>query len=155
MWKAEPLFRAVEAIERESGAPQAMSWFAAWPSVSQVKRADWNLDRVAILCGRYDGIDDRVRENLATEELSIETIVERGELPALVLWMPWPMIRASSVTRFGGGDSFRGTPRFSALYAARGVQGLEVPEVRLRASRADKKWRKRRRRVTLMRRPDC
>ena len=44
------------------------------------------LDRVVILCGRYEGIDDRVREKLATEEISIgDYVLTGGELPAMVL----------------------------------------------------------------------
>jgi len=44
------------------------------------------LERVTILCGRYEGIDDRVRDRLVTEEISIgDYVLSGGELPALML----------------------------------------------------------------------
>jgi tRNA (guanine37-N1)-methyltransferase len=44
------------------------------------------LDHLVILCGRYEGVDERVREHLATEAISIgDYVVTGGELPALVI----------------------------------------------------------------------
>jgi len=44
------------------------------------------LDHVVILCGRYEGVDERVREHLATETISIgDYVLSGGELPALVI----------------------------------------------------------------------
>ena len=41
---------------------------------------------MVLLCGRYEGVDERVRERLATEELSIgDYVLSGGELPALVI----------------------------------------------------------------------
>src|SRR3954462_2173606 len=61
--KPEPLFRAVEAIRRE-GEPQAVVLVS--PQGKPFAQADAarlsKLERVAILCGRYEGIDDRVRQ---------------------------------------------------------------------------------------------
>jgi tRNA (guanine-N1)-methyltransferase len=86
--KPEPLFRAVEAIERSSGAPQSVVLVSPhgrpFSQVEATRLAA--LERVVILCGRYEGIDDRVREHLATEELSIgDYVLSGGELPALVI----------------------------------------------------------------------
>jgi tRNA (guanine37-N1)-methyltransferase len=42
--------------------------------------------RIALLCGRYEGIDERIRENLVTDEISIgDYVLTGGELPALIL----------------------------------------------------------------------
>lgn len=42
--------------------------------------------RIALLCGRYEGIDERIRENLITDEISIgDYVLTGGELPALIL----------------------------------------------------------------------
>jgi tRNA (guanine37-N1)-methyltransferase len=64
--KPEPLFKAVDAIRRGCGrAAGDRAGVAARPRFSQTRRrALRGLDRVVILCGRYEGIDDRVRENL-------------------------------------------------------------------------------------------
>jgi tRNA (guanine37-N1)-methyltransferase len=43
-------------------------------------------DRLALICGRYEGVDERVREHLATDEISIgDYVLTGGELPALVI----------------------------------------------------------------------
>ncbi len=45
-----------------------------------------NYHQVAILCGRYEGIDERVREHLVTDEISIgDYVLTGGELPALIM----------------------------------------------------------------------
>src|SRR5687767_15631707 len=71
--KPDPLFRAVEAIGQESGLPQAVVLVSPhgrrFSQREAVRLA--SLDHVVVLCGRYEGIDDRVREHLATEELSV------------------------------------------------------------------------------------
>ena len=44
------------------------------------------LDHLVVLCGRYEGVDERVREHLATETISIgDYVLSGGELPALVI----------------------------------------------------------------------
>ena len=80
-----------------------------------------------VLCGRYEGIDERVREALATDEISIgDYVLTGGELPALVMLdavarlVPGVVGDARSV----GEDSFaRGAAGSSALHAAGGVRG--------------------------------
>src|SRR2546426_6219328 len=66
--KPEPLFRAVDAIRHDAGEPQAVVLVS--PHGRQFTQAEAarlaSLDRVTILCGRYEGIDDRGREGLAT-----------------------------------------------------------------------------------------
>src|SRR5580765_4425559 len=78
--KPAPLFRAVDAIRHDSGEPQAIVLVS--PQGRPFSQAEAGrfaeLDRVTILCGRYEGIDDRVREGLATEELSIGDYVLSG-----------------------------------------------------------------------------
>ena len=45
-----------------------------------------DLDRVALICGRYEGVDERIRAHLATDEVSIgDYVLTGGELPALIL----------------------------------------------------------------------
>jgi len=43
-------------------------------------------DRIALLCGRYEGVDERIREHLVTDEISIgDYVLTGGELPALII----------------------------------------------------------------------
>ena len=52
----------------------------------QVARRLSKLERVVVICGRYEGVDERVAEHLATEEISIgDFVLSGGELPAAVI----------------------------------------------------------------------
>ena len=86
--KPEPLFRAVNRIREEHGNPGAVVLTSPdGPALTQqVAERLKGLRHVVILCGRYEGVDDRVRQHLATEELSIgDYVLSGGELPALVI----------------------------------------------------------------------
>jgi tRNA (guanine37-N1)-methyltransferase len=160
--KAEPLFRAVEAIEFESGTPQAVVLVSPHGrQFSQTEAARIaTLDHVVILCGRYEGIDDRVRENLATEEISIgDYVLSGGELPALVIidavarLLPGVVGDEDSVA----GDSFsRGLLDYPHFTRPAEFRELKVPEVLVSGHHGEiRKWRKRRAlELTLMRRPE-
>jgi tRNA (guanine37-N1)-methyltransferase len=83
--KPEPLFAAVESLDPDRGRVLAMS-----PSgrlLDQALAAELAREpHVTILCGRYEGFDERVIEGLPAEEVSIgDYVVSGGELPALVL----------------------------------------------------------------------
>jgi len=115
---------------------------------------------VTILCGRYEGIDDRVREGLATEELSIgDYVLSGGELPALVLidavarLLPGVVGDEDSVA----GDSFsRGLLDFPHFTRPAEYKDLKVPDVLVSGHHGEiRKWRKRRAlELTLSRRPE-
>ncbi|MBK5299392.1 MAG: tRNA (guanosine(37)-N1)-methyltransferase TrmD, partial [Vicinamibacteria bacterium] len=86
--KPEPLARAVERIRTERGIPDAVVLLS--PQGRQFTQAEAErfsrLRHVALLCGRYEGMDERVRTLVATEELSIgDYVLSGGELAALVV----------------------------------------------------------------------
>src|SRR5919106_2021191 len=86
--KAGPLLRAAEHIRATRGAPDAVVLLT--PQGRPFRQAEAvrlsRLAQVALLCGRYEGMDERVRELVATEELSIgDYVLSGGELPALVI----------------------------------------------------------------------
>jgi tRNA (guanine37-N1)-methyltransferase len=100
--KPEPLFEAVETIlgvapvSTLSKKPAAVSTIANTSVVllsasgrmftEQVARRLSKLERVVLICGRYEGVDERVAEHLATEEISIgDFVLSGGELPAAVI----------------------------------------------------------------------
>ncbi len=160
--KPEPLFRAVEAIARDSGTPQAVvlvSPHGRHFSQDEAARLA-RLERVVILCGRYEGIDDRVRENLATEELSIgDYVLSGGELPALVIvdavarLIPGVVGDEDSVA----GDSFaRGILDFPHFTRPAEFRDWKVPDVLVSGHHGEiRKWRKRQAiELTLRRRPE-
>ena len=86
--KPEPFFRAAEHIRATRGEPRAV--LLTSPQGRPLTQAGAarlaGLEHVVILCGRYEGIDDRVRQHLATEEISIgDYVLSGGELAALVI----------------------------------------------------------------------
>jgi tRNA (guanine37-N1)-methyltransferase len=85
--KAEPIFRALDAIETERGSPAAvilMSPQGTRFTQTEAQRLG-RLPHVVLICGRYEGVDERVRERV-TSELSIgDYVLSGGELPALVI----------------------------------------------------------------------
>jgi tRNA (guanine37-N1)-methyltransferase len=86
--KPEPLVTAVEAIRAERGVPGAvvLTSPAGRPFTQAEARRFAGLGHVVVICGRYEGVDERVRELMVTDEISIgDYVLSGGELPALVL----------------------------------------------------------------------
>ena len=160
--KPEPVFKAVETISQERGTPTAVILTSPQGrpfSHVEAERLS-GLDHVALLCGRYEGIDERVRERLATEEISIgDYVLTGGELPALVIvdavarLLPGVVGDKASVSA----DSFvRGL--FDSPHYTRPAEfrGMRVPAPLLSGHHSEiRRWRKREAvRRTLERRPE-
>src|SRR5438093_1209226 len=96
--KPEPLFEAVESLLGH-GVGDAVRKTARDPKMAivllsaggklfdqETARRYAQLERIVFICGRYEGVDERVAEHLATEEISIGDIVlSGGELPAMMI----------------------------------------------------------------------
>jgi len=92
--KPEPLFAAVERIRQDRGTTDAAHNRAAViltspdgePFTHAVAERLSRLEHAVLLCGRYEGVDERVRTHLATEAISIgDYVLTGGELAALVI----------------------------------------------------------------------
>lgn len=89
VFKPEPLFRAVEAIRSEAPG-KTLPVILLSPQgrllTQAVAEELSHAERLVLICGRYEGVDQRVVENLATDELSIgDFVLSGGELPAAVV----------------------------------------------------------------------
>jgi tRNA (guanine37-N1)-methyltransferase len=160
--KPEPLFRAVADIGASRGAPGAVIMTS--PDGKRFTHADASrlagLGHIVVLCGRYEGVDERVRTHLATETISIgDYVVSGGELPALVIvdavarLVPGVVGDEQSVAR----DSFsRGLLDYPQYTRPADYQGLGVPPVLLSGHHGEiERWRRREALArTLDRRPD-
>jgi tRNA (guanine37-N1)-methyltransferase len=160
--KPEPLFRSVERIRAERGEPSAI--ILTSPDGRRFSHADAErlsrLPHLVILCGRYEGVDERVRQSLATEDLSIgDYVLSGGELPALVIadavarLVPGVVGDETSVAR----DTFaRGLLDFPQYTRPAEFRGMGVPPVLLSGHhQAIARWRRREALArTLDRRPD-
>jgi tRNA (guanine37-N1)-methyltransferase len=162
VFKPEPLVRAVEAIAAEGGRPDLV--VATSPQGRRFDQAQAvrlaGLRHVVILCGRYEGIDERVHELLGTEELSIgDYVLTGGELAALVMvdaavrLVPGAVGDEQSVAV----ESFtRGLLDYPHYTRPAAFRGLAVPDVLLSGHHAAiERWRKHQAVArTLARRPD-
>lgn len=86
--KPEPIFAAVEHVLAQNlGAIPVILFSPQGRTFDQRLAADLaNQPRLALIAGRYEGVDERVRQHLATDEISIgDYVLTGGELPALVL----------------------------------------------------------------------
>ncbi len=87
--KAEPFFRAVESVLPAGAGPRdAVVLLSPRGRLFDQATAERYaaLDRLVLLCGRYEGIDERVREGIATEELSLgDFVLTGGEVAALAV----------------------------------------------------------------------
>jgi tRNA (guanine37-N1)-methyltransferase len=160
--KPEPLFRAVDAIRASRGEPSAILLTSpdGEPFThSHAKRLS-RLEHVVILCGRYEGVDERVRLHLATDEVSIgDYVLSGGELPALVIvdamarFVPGVVGDEASVAR----DTFaRGLLDYAQYTRPAEFRGWPVPPVLLSGHHREiERWRRREAlRRTIERRPD-
>jgi tRNA (guanine37-N1)-methyltransferase len=164
--KAEPILRAVEDIRRpyERGgemvrillpSPQGRPFTQAY---AQELAADHR--RLLIVCGHYEGIDERVRLALKPEEVSVgDYVVTGGELPALILidaasrLVPGVLGDPASIVEESFAEPLLEYPHYTR---PADVRGLTVPEVLLSGHHeAIRRWRRKEAlRTTYEKRPD-
>ena len=159
LMKPEPLFEAVEALRGEK-TRVILTSPAGRLFRQQIAREMAAEEHLLLVCGSYEGFDERVRQGLADDELSIgDYVLTNGALPAMVI--------IDSVTRLLPGvlgddessqdESFSGGlleyPQYTRPAEFR---GMTVPEVLLSGDHAAiEKWRREQAEVqTRQRRPD-
>lgn len=85
--KAEPIFNAVENLHNKKGRAPVILMSPQGKTFDHATAEKLSREKsLIIICGRYEGVDERVREHLITDEISIgDYVLSGGELPALVL----------------------------------------------------------------------
>jgi tRNA (guanine37-N1)-methyltransferase len=167
--KPDPIFRALDAIAEERGGP--LTVIMTSPQGRPFSQAEAvrlsGLAHLVLLCGRYEGFDERVRERV-TEELSIgDYVLSGGELPALVVldavarFVPGVVGDEQSVALDTFSRGLLNHPQYTRPPTIRsaslsGERELTVPEVLMSGNHAEiRRWRKREALSrTLARRPD-
>jgi len=161
--KAEPIYRAVEHL-REDGLPRRI----LFPS-PQGRRFDQGFAeelvadnrRLVIICGRYEGVDERVVAGLVDDEVSLgDYVLTGGELAALAIidacvrLLPGALgdERSSCIDSFSW-DGLLDYPHYTRPAV---FKGMSVPEILLSGNHAEiQRWRRKEAlRRTLIRRPD-
>jgi tRNA (guanine37-N1)-methyltransferase len=153
--KAEPIFRAIEQIsgtcEREKYAdgtrvvlltPQGRVF-----KQSVAKEFADEAKHIVMICGRYEGVDERVNETLVTDEISIGDYVLSGGEPAaivvtdaIVRLLPNALGSETSAVNDSFTENLLDCPHYTQ---PRDFRGMTVPDVLLSGNHAEiKKWRK-------------
>jgi tRNA (guanine37-N1)-methyltransferase len=84
--KPEPIFETVEERKGESDVPVVLLSPAGRLFTQKVAEEYASYSRMILICGRYEGVDERVAEHLATDEVSIgDYILTGGEIAAMVI----------------------------------------------------------------------
>ena len=156
----QPFFDAVEAIDADHRA----RWILLSPQGQRFTQSRArelaSLDSILLLCGRYEGVDERVAEHLADEELSIgDYVLAGGEVAALVVidaiarLIPGVVGEPASVEQDSFETGLLDHPHYTRPASFR---GYDVPEVLLSGDHARiERWRRdEAERRTRERRPD-
>jgi tRNA (guanine37-N1)-methyltransferase len=160
--KPEPIFAAVESVLGDSlgDVPVILLTPQGRSFNHSLARQLSGFPRLALVCGRYEGVDERVREHLVTHEISIgDYVLTGGELPAMIVidavarLVPGVLGDAAAAEHDSHATGLLEYPHYTRPAEFR---GWRVPEVLLSGDHARiAAWRSdQSRRRTMARRPD-
>ncbi len=135
--KPEPIFAAVEALEATAGPTHRVLLTPAGAPFTQATAERLaHVPELSILCGRYEGVDERVRLGLSFEEISIgDYVLSGGEVPAMVLidaiarLLPGVLGDERSSRDDSFSDAAGEIVEFPQYTRPREFRGMAVPEV--------------------------
>lgn len=160
--KPEPIFEAVEAVLGPD-RPSTLVVLLTPQGRLFTQEMAWDFaarERILLICGRYEGVDERVHQHLVDEEVSIgDYVLTGGEIPAMVIvdavtrLLPGVLGDPGAARRDSYAEGLLEHPQYTRPPVYR---GYPVPEVLLSGNHAEiERWRRREAlRRTLERRPD-
>lgn len=146
---AEPIFKAVESLSPHNSLKRIILTSARGSLFDQKKARELAQKKdIAIICGRYEGVDERVATGLATEELSIgDYVLTGGELAAMIMidaicrLIPGVVGSSQSIEQDSFSIGMLGPPQFTRPPELR---GMRVPDVLVSGNHAEiSRWRRR------------
>jgi tRNA (guanine37-N1)-methyltransferase len=156
VFKPEPIFRAVESLratDENSDADRRTAVVLLSPQgrlfrQAEAERLARECRRMILICGRYEGVDERVVEHLITDEISIgDYVLTGGEIPAMVLvdavtrLLPGVLGSETSAAHDSFSEGLLDCPHYTRPADFR---GMKVPDVLLSGHHAEiAKWRRR------------
>ena len=161
--KCEPVFEAVETLtaRRPTAKPRVLLMTPQGATFDQKMAEHLAVENyLIIICGRYEGVDERIRENLVTDEVSIgDYVLTGGEVPALVVveavvrLIPGVLGDETSPLSESFSSGLLDHPQYTRPADFRGIR---VPDVLLSGNHEEtRKWRRSSAlERTLKRRPD-
>ena len=159
--KCEPLFAAVDSLREVNSLKRVVLMSPRGRPLTQTIVKEWSeSDDLVLICGRYEGFDERISQALVTDEVSIgDYVLSGGELPAMVIidalsrMLPGVIGDFDSVSSDSFYDGILGAPQFTR---PPDFKGMTVPDVLMSGNHAliERYRRKEALRVTRERRPD-
>lgn len=158
--KPEPVFNAMQDLKRTDKTRVILMCPQGRPFSQAIAKELSEAEHIVFICGHYEGYDERIRENLVTDEISMgDYVLTGGELPAMTM--------TDAIVRLIPGvlgneqshqdDSFSdGLLEFPQYTRPREYKGMTVPDVLLSGNHANiEKWRHEQKLIrTLHKRPD-
>ena len=148
LMKVEPLLEAIEAIRQKAPSSPRVIYLSPQGKPLTQQRAEElaQLDSIVLLCGRYEGIDERIVETCVDEEISIgDYVLSGGELGAMVLLdavtrlIPGVLGHADSAAEDSFSEGWLDCPHYTRPEE---FAGQRVPEVLLSGNHAlIRRWR--------------
>jgi tRNA (guanine37-N1)-methyltransferase len=145
--KPEPLFEAVDAVKGEADMPVILLTPQGRLFSQGLATELAGMDEMILVCGHYEGVDERVRQHLVTDEISIgDYVLSGGEFAAMVVVdavvrrLPGALGSEDSV----GDDSHsNGLLEYPQYTRPQSFRGWEVPQVLLSGNHAEiSRWRR-------------
>ena len=145
--KPEPIANALDALGGEKTRRVILTDPRGKLFSQEVARELSNENHVVFICGRYEGVDERVRQHLVTDELSIgDYVLTGGELPALVMidavvrLIPGALGEESAPEDDSFAEPLLEYPQYTK---PRSFRGWEVPDILFSGHHAQiEKWRR-------------
>ena len=158
--KPEPVFNAMQDLKRTDKTRVILMCPQGRPFSQAIAEELSEAEHIVFICGHYEGYDERIRENLVTDEISMgDYVLTGGELPAMTM--------TDAIVRLIPGvlgneqshqdDSFSdGLLEFPQYTRPREYKDMTVPDVLLSGNHANiEKWRHEQKLIrTLHKRPD-
>ena len=153
LMSCEPLFLCIEDVKKKALKRSKVIYLTPQGKRFTQIRAEKlskSYDEIILLCGHYEGIDQRVRDNLVDEEISIgDYVLTGGELPAAVLvdtvsrLIPGVIGKESSVLEESFSKALSRKREYPQYTRPQEFRGMKVPEVLLNGNHKEiEKWKR-------------
>jgi tRNA (guanine37-N1)-methyltransferase len=158
--KPEPIFSAIESLEKKENS-RVIFTCPTGKQYNQKKAEELSkLEHIIILCGHYEGVDQRIRDHIIDEEISVgDYVLTGGEIPSLLIidsvvrLLDGVLGNSDSAEQDSFSDGLLDHPHYTR---PSNFRGFEVPEVLISGDHAKiDDWRlEQRLKLTLSKRPD-
>ena len=142
----EPIYKALKSLRKGTKSRTILFSTRGEKLTGKVSKRLSKYKRLVLICGRYEGVDERVAENLADEEISIgDYVLSGGELPALVTSEAVARFLPGFLGKYESLEDIKGSyPSYTRPEEFKfGKKTLKVPKVLLSGNHKDiEEWRR-------------